>query len=41
VGIQKLALAPRETFTAHELDDIIYPEQKNLVVGIGTPSKFK
>ncbi|TKA26446.1 hypothetical protein B0A50_05282 [Salinomyces thailandicus] len=38
-GIQNLTLALQETFTAHNLDAMIYPEQKNLVVPIGSPSQ--
>ncbi|KAI9817421.1 MAG: hypothetical protein M1827_001030 [Pycnora praestabilis] len=38
-GIQNLTLALQETFTSNNLDAIIYPEQKNLVVKIGSPSQ--
>jgi Asp-tRNA(Asn)/Glu-tRNA(Gln) amidotransferase A subunit family amidase len=38
-GIQNLSLALEKTFTANNLDAIIYPEQKNLVVKIGSPSQ--
>jgi Asp-tRNA(Asn)/Glu-tRNA(Gln) amidotransferase A subunit family amidase len=38
-GIQNLTLALQKTFTADNLDAIIYPEQKNLVVPIGSPSQ--
>lgn len=38
-GIQDLTLALSETFISHHLDAIIYPEQKNLVVKIGSPSQ--
>ena len=38
-GIQTLTLALQETFTSHKLDAIIYPEQKNLVVPIGSASQ--
>jgi Asp-tRNA(Asn)/Glu-tRNA(Gln) amidotransferase A subunit family amidase len=39
LGIQNLTLAIRSTFSSHDLDAIIYPEQKNLVVKIGSPSQ--
>lgn len=37
-GIQNLSLALEKTFATNNLDAIIYPEQKNLVVKIGSPS---
>lgn len=39
LGIQKLTLALHSTFISHNLSAIIYPEQKNLVVKIGSPSQ--
>jgi Asp-tRNA(Asn)/Glu-tRNA(Gln) amidotransferase A subunit family amidase len=39
LGIQNLTLALENTFAANGLDAIIYPEQKNLVVKIGSPSQ--
>jgi Asp-tRNA(Asn)/Glu-tRNA(Gln) amidotransferase A subunit family amidase len=39
LGIQNLTTALRDTFTANNLDAIIYPEQKNLVVKLGSPSQ--
>lgn len=39
VGIRNLTLALQQTFAADNLDAIIYPEQKNLVVKIGSPSQ--
>lgn len=39
VGIQNLTLALQNTFAANNLDAIIYPEQKNLVVPVGAPSQ--
>jgi Asp-tRNA(Asn)/Glu-tRNA(Gln) amidotransferase A subunit family amidase len=39
LGIQNLTTALRNTFTSHNLDAVIYPEQKNLVVKIGSPSQ--
>ncbi len=39
LGIQNLTTALRESFSANSLDAIIYPEQKNLVVKIGSPSQ--
>lgn len=39
VGIQNLSLALEKTFATNNLDAIIYPEQKNLVVKIGSPSQ--
>jgi Asp-tRNA(Asn)/Glu-tRNA(Gln) amidotransferase A subunit family amidase len=39
LGIQNLTTALRNTFTSHTLDAVIYPEQKNLVVKIGSPSQ--
>ncbi|KAK6434941.1 hypothetical protein LTR95_008876 [Oleoguttula sp. CCFEE 5521] len=38
-GIQNLTLAVQRTFTSHDLDAMIYPEQKNLVVPIGSASQ--
>jgi Asp-tRNA(Asn)/Glu-tRNA(Gln) amidotransferase A subunit family amidase len=38
-GILNLTLALQQTFAANRLDAIIYPEQKNLVVKIGSPSQ--
>ncbi|KAK3080394.1 hypothetical protein LTS18_001870 [Coniosporium uncinatum] len=38
-GIRNLTLALAETFHSNSLDVIIYPEQKNLVVKIGSPSQ--
>ncbi|KAK3672410.1 hypothetical protein LTR78_007717 [Recurvomyces mirabilis] len=38
-GIANLTLALRSTFAANNLDAMIYPEQKNLVVPIGSPSQ--
>jgi Asp-tRNA(Asn)/Glu-tRNA(Gln) amidotransferase A subunit family amidase len=38
-GIRNLKLALLNTFTSNNLDAIIYPEQKNLVVKIGSPSQ--
>lgn len=38
-GIQNLTLTLQKTFSANHLDAIIYPEQKNLVVKIGSPSQ--
>ncbi|KAF2709992.1 amidase signature enzyme [Pleomassaria siparia CBS 279.74] len=38
-GIKNLTLALANTFAANTLDAIIYPEQKNLVVKIGSPSQ--
>ncbi len=39
LGIQNLTTSLRTTFSAKDLDAIIYPEQKNLVVKIGSPSQ--
>jgi hypothetical protein len=39
LDIQNLTIALRNTFTSHTLDAIIYPEQKNLPVKIGSPSQ--
>jgi Asp-tRNA(Asn)/Glu-tRNA(Gln) amidotransferase A subunit family amidase len=39
LGIQNLTLALENTFAANDLNAIIYPEQKNLVVKIGSPSQ--
>ena len=38
-GIQNLTETLRKTFASNNLDAIIYPEQKNLVVKIGSPSQ--
>lgn len=38
-GIRNLTLALLNTFASNNLDAIIYPEQKNLVVKIGSPSQ--
>lgn len=38
-GIQNLTTALAATFASHQLDAIIYPEQKNLVVKLGSPSQ--
>ncbi|KAF2087264.1 amidase signature enzyme [Saccharata proteae CBS 121410] len=38
-GLQNLTLALQATFTRNSLDAIIYPEQKNLVVKIGSTSQ--
>lgn len=38
-GICNLTLALQQTFATNKLDAIIYPEQKNLVVKIGSPSQ--
>lgn len=38
-GIRNLTLALQTTFATHSLDAIIYPEQKNLVVKLGSPSQ--
>jgi len=38
-GIQNLTQALQATFLTNNLDAIIYPEQKNLVVKIGSPSQ--
>jgi Asp-tRNA(Asn)/Glu-tRNA(Gln) amidotransferase A subunit family amidase len=38
-GIRNLTLALLNTFESNKLDAIIYPEQKNLVVKIGSPSQ--
>ncbi|KAF1935881.1 amidase signature enzyme [Clathrospora elynae] len=39
-GIRNLTLALMNTFTENRLDAIIYPEQKNLVVKIGSASQI-
>jgi Asp-tRNA(Asn)/Glu-tRNA(Gln) amidotransferase A subunit family amidase len=39
LGIANLTIAVRSTFAAHSLDAFIYPEQKNLIVKIGSPSQ--
>ncbi|CAF9925163.1 hypothetical protein IMSHALPRED_006403 [Imshaugia aleurites] len=39
VGIQNLTVALGDTFKVHSLDALIYPEQANLVVKIGSPSQ--
>ena len=38
-GIRDLSLALEKTFVSNGLDALIYPEQKNLVVKIGSPSQ--
>ncbi|KXS96197.1 hypothetical protein AC578_2832 [Pseudocercospora eumusae] len=38
-GIEDLTLALAETLRSNNLDALIYPEQKNLVVKIGSPSQ--
>ncbi|KAI2628794.1 amidase signature enzyme [Hypoxylon sp. NC1633] len=38
-GIENLKAAIKATFVSNELDAVIYPEQKNLVVKIGSPSQ--
>ncbi|KAF2262979.1 amidase signature enzyme [Lojkania enalia] len=38
-GIRNLTIALQSTFAANNLDAIIYPEQKNLVVKIASPSQ--
>ena len=38
-AIANLTLALQQTFSANNLDALIYPEQKNLVVKIGSPSQ--
>ena len=39
LGIQNLTIALENTFKANSLDALIYPEQANLVVKIGSPSQ--
>ena len=39
LGIKTLTNALFATFSAHALDAVIYPEQKNLVVQLGAPSQ--
>ncbi|TVY48574.1 putative amidase [Lachnellula occidentalis] len=39
LGIQNLTTALSTTFASNKLDAIIYPEQKNLVVKIGSPAQ--
>ncbi|KAK6073366.1 hypothetical protein SCUP234_08705 [Seiridium cupressi] len=39
LGIQNLTTALRTTVSNNQLDAVIYPEQKNLVVKIGSPSQ--
>lgn len=39
LGIQNLTLALENMFKTHSLDALIYPEQANLVVKIGSPSQ--
>jgi Asp-tRNA(Asn)/Glu-tRNA(Gln) amidotransferase A subunit family amidase len=39
LGIQNLTTTLGTTFSSNKLDAIIYPEQKNLVVKIGSPSQ--
>lgn len=38
-GIRNLTLALQETFIRNSLDALIYPEQQNLVVKLGSPSQ--
>ena len=38
-GIRDLSLALEKTFASNNLDALIYPEQKNLVVKLGSPSQ--
>ncbi|KAL1876257.1 hypothetical protein Daus18300_002885 [Diaporthe australafricana] len=38
-GIQNLTNALQRTFSTNKLDALIYPEQKNLVVKLGSPSQ--
>lgn len=38
-GIQNLTNALHATFSANNLDALVYPEQKNLVVKVGSPSQ--
>ncbi|KAI2468354.1 amidase signature enzyme [Annulohypoxylon bovei var. microspora] len=38
-GIKDLKAALNATFVSNELDAVIYPEQKNLVVKVGSPSQ--
>ncbi|GAB7365667.1 hypothetical protein MBLNU230_g7008t1 [Neophaeotheca triangularis] len=38
-GIANLTLTLQQTFATHNLDAVIYPEQQNLVVPIGSPSQ--
>ncbi|KAF1811601.1 amidase signature enzyme [Eremomyces bilateralis CBS 781.70] len=38
-GVANLTLTLASTFATHSLDAIIYPEQRNLVVKIGSPSQ--
>lgn len=38
-GIQNLANTLQKTFSTNKLDALIYPEQKNLVVKVGSPSQ--
>lgn len=38
-GIQNLANALQKTFSTNRLDALVYPEQKNLVVKLGSPSQ--
>ena len=38
-SIQNLTLALQQTISSNNLDALIYPEQKNLVVKIGSPSQ--
>lgn len=39
LAIQNLTVALRSTFASHNLDALVYPEQKNLVVKTGAPSQ--
>lgn len=38
-GIANLTTTLRATFASHNLDAVVYPEQKNLVVKVGSPSQ--
>lgn len=38
-GVQNLANTLQKTFSTNRLDALIYPEQKNLVVKVGSPSQ--
>ena len=39
LGIQNLTTVLKTTFSTNKLDALIYPEQKNLVVKVGSPSQ--
>jgi Asp-tRNA(Asn)/Glu-tRNA(Gln) amidotransferase A subunit family amidase len=39
LGIQNLTIAVAKTFATHKLDAMIYPEQQNLVVKVGSPGQ--